>query len=88
MTTAVGLLPYKCPACGAAVLAAAVQHPIVVRLLVEQTSTERVVEHDDGNLAILPTFDLHAPSCPNWPDDQRDWHNNLAPHPHAEPDDQ
>jgi hypothetical protein len=72
-----GLMPAECPCCQAEVLIATVQIPAVMRVFVERDETEHVAEYDDGHLAILRTYRLHAPQCPSWPAGDRDWRGNC-----------
>ena len=79
MGSLLGLMEAKCPCCKADVYVATVQVPAVMRVYVDKQRQDRVVEYDDGNLAILPTFKLHAESCTDWPEDKRDWRGNCEP---------
>lgn len=71
-----GLLPASCPCCEADVFVATVQIPALMKVFVQRDETEHVAEYDDGHLAILRTYRLHAPQCPSWPDEDRDWRGN------------
>lgn len=61
-----------CPLCQAPVFLATVSAPALMRVYVSREQHDRVAEYDDGHLAILPSYRLHAEVCPNWEGD-RDW---------------
>lgn len=72
------LLGRKCPECQAEVTVVAITTPVVLNLLVDpDPDHDRVIRQSDGSFAIVPSYKLHALSCPDWPDDQRDWRASM-----------